>query len=201
MMRGMIGALSRTIGLKGADTDGSKRDENTDGNAHPLKRSRFSVPNFLQPFANEVDYRLDIPPSDDHEKAFHGRRDVLFAKPSLSKQRIANAFRVAKHYYEQEDSDALLTPSEEARTRTKQAATRFFENAYQVLKGTDQNFPLYQGNKCIGFVAIPNSKLVVIAVSQDRVPEKDATLRKDMIDLIARINEREKALHPGNEKK
>jgi len=82
-----------------------------------------------------------------------------------------------------------LQPSHAALVRTERAAIAFFSLAYHMLDKNNEQFPLAGKNKCLGMVAVPNSKLVMIAISQDKKPEKDIILRRQMVDLLDRMNQ------------
>lgn len=144
----------------------------------------FSVPSRLSHLASLVEQRLNIEPSDEHEKAFFGEGSV---NPHEEKRVLSSIYHQARQAYYAVDSEQALMPSSEARMRTKAAAVEFYRLAYE-MTGVGEKFPLFGKNKCIGFVAIPNSKLVVVAVSQDRVPANDVSLRRVMVELMDRMN-------------
>lgn len=83
------------------------------------------------------------------------------------------------------DTGISLEPGKEAEALTKQAARDFFTLASKHLDGL---YPLYGFNKCLGVVVVPSSKLVLLAVSQDRKPSKDLPLRTSFLNLIKAIN-------------
>jgi len=85
-------------------------------------------------------------------------------------------------------SELPLQQSESAVERTKGATRDFFRTVHYYLSISKKQFPLAGKNKCFGAAVVPHTNLVLIAVSQDRVPEKDVKLRKQMEELIAVIN-------------
>jgi len=147
----------------------------------------LNVPSILHSFSRLFENRLKIAPSDAHENAFLG---VSSHNPQESKSRLKGVFSMAKFLYQQEGIENQVEPSQKARFRTQKAAVKFYQLAYRYInKSKDEgNFPLYGKNKCIGFVSIPRSKIVIIAISQDRVPDKDIELRLNMVKLIQAIN-------------
>ena len=82
-----------------------------------------------------------------------------------------------------------LEPKPSALNRTKAAAKQFFSIACQILEASDTPFPLANKNKCLGMVAVPNKRLVIIAISQDKDPTKDEVLRQEMARLLVKINQ------------
>ncbi len=84
---------------------------------------------------------------------------------------------------------SALEPTQHALERTQRAAKDFFSLSYQFLDKNDLPFPLAGLNKCLGMVAIPSSKVVMIAISQDKDPRKDEALRKNMIELLDQLNQ------------
>ena len=81
-----------------------------------------------------------------------------------------------------------LEPTPQALARTKRAAQHFFFLSYQLLEKNNSLFPLAGRNKCLGMVALPNSKLVIIAISQDKDPKKDESLRQAMLNFLNELN-------------
>lgn len=98
----------------------------------------------------------------------------------------------AKHVYKQ--GPAYLTPSEHALERTKKAVQHFFQLAYEITSTSQRKFPLAGHNKCLGMVALPQKKLVFIAISQNKDQAKDIALRQEMFSFIEEINARSKSL-------
>ncbi len=49
-------------------------------------------------------------------------------------------------------------------------------------------YPLAGKNKCLGFVQVPDSNLVLIAISQDKNPAKDEKLRKEFGHFLQALN-------------
>ena len=60
--------------------------------------------------------------------------------------------------------EKLLEPSQEAIARTKRAVSDFFSLAHQILHENNEQFPLAGKNKCLGMVAVPKKKLVMLAI-------------------------------------
>ena len=85
---------------------------------------------------------------------------------------------------------SALEPTKSALDRTKLAAKHFFSLSYTLLSETDQLFPLSSRNKCLGMVAVPNSKLVILAISQDKIPKSDDALRLNMVRFLEQLNKR-----------
>lgn len=81
-----------------------------------------------------------------------------------------------------------LTPSPSAIQRSQQAAQFFFEKIHAFCQKNHIEFPLKDLNKCIGFLAVPKSRLVLVALSQDRLPENDEQIRKSLIHCLEGIN-------------
>jgi hypothetical protein len=81
-----------------------------------------------------------------------------------------------------------LDPSPHALERTRQAAKDFFCLSYQLLELEGGEFPLAGRNKCLGMVAVPTTKVVIIAVSQDKQPSKDELLRNNMVEFLKKLN-------------
>lgn len=81
-----------------------------------------------------------------------------------------------------------LKPNEEALQRTEQAAKIFFATAYRLLVKKGKTFPLATYNKCLGMVSVPNSQLVMIAVSQDKIPALDQGLRRELGLFLEELN-------------
>jgi hypothetical protein len=81
-----------------------------------------------------------------------------------------------------------LEPTPEALERTKRAAKDFFRLSYQLLERHSTLFPLAGRNKCLGMVAVPTKRLVILAISQDKNPENDESLRKEMIVFLNALN-------------
>jgi len=116
----------------------------------------------------------------------------------LSQQicRFGHAVSMARTKFEFAEKGALvhgrptrsLEPKAQAITETKRAVSDFFSLAYQVLNKENIPFPLAGKNKCLGMVAVPRNKLVMIAISQDKNPANDEELRRKMVDLLERIN-------------
>lgn len=145
----------------------------------------LNVPSLFHSFSDLFNHRLQIEPSSGHEEAFLG---IEPHDPQDAKVRLKGVFSMAKYFYEQENVDQKFAPDLFARNRTKKAAAKFYQLAYGIISERDKNFPLYGKNKCIGFVSIPNSKIVIVAISQDRMPRKDVQLRQEMAELIQNIN-------------
>lgn len=104
--------------------------------------------------------------------------------PTVEGAQLARMRCAARHVLSQE---VLLHPTDAALQRTKLAARAFFRIAYQHVQDTKENFPLFERNKCLGMVAIPRSKLVLVAVSQDKDPIQDIELRKKMVEFLQQM--------------
>lgn len=76
----------------------------------------------------------------------------------------------------------------EAIDETKRAAAHFFSLADRQLVQSGAKYPLAGKNKCLGMAVVPNTKLVLMAISQDKSPENDIELRQNMMKLIASVN-------------
>lgn len=85
-------------------------------------------------------------------------------------------------------SELPLQQNRSAVERTKHAARDFFRTVHCCLSASKKQFPLAGKNKCFGAAVVPRTNLVLIAVSQDRVPEKDVKLRKQLAELITEVN-------------
>lgn len=85
-------------------------------------------------------------------------------------------------------SELPLQQSKSAIEKTKDAVRDFFRTVYCHLSNSKNQFPLAGKNKCFGAAVVPRTNLVLIAVSQDRVPKKDVKLRKQLAGLITEIN-------------
>ena len=83
---------------------------------------------------------------------------------------------------------SALEPTEFALERTKLAAKHFFSLSHSFLTETGRVFPLASRNKCLGMVAVPHSKLVILAISQDKNPVNDELLRSDMVSFLEQLN-------------
>ena len=79
--------------------------------------------------------------------------------------------------------------SPEARERTLRAINDFFILSYQLLStDLELKYPLENRNKCIGIVAVPTNRLVMIAISQDKDPSKDSALRANLVRFLEKLN-------------
>ena len=120
-------------------------------------------------------------------------------RDSLQYCQFIQTSSMARSKFEFEEKGALvhgrpvqsLEPTPHAIARTKRAVSDFFSLAYHVLDKNNEQFPLAGKNKCLGIVAVPESKLVMIAISQDKNPAADDALRSQMVDLLDRINHEE----------
>lgn len=83
----------------------------------------------------------------------------------------------------------LEPPSSEAIEKTEEAVRQFCQHACRICYGQGKAFPLAGRNKCLGVAVVPNKRLVLLAVSQDKNPETDLGLRKEMLELIKIINQ------------
>ena len=81
-----------------------------------------------------------------------------------------------------------LEPTSQALERTKNAAKDFFLLSYHLLNERKMQFPLAGRNKCLGMVVVPGSKLVSIAISQDKNPTNDELLRTTMVAFLEELN-------------
>lgn len=136
--------------------------------------SSFSVPLLLSKFSFFFEQNLA-------NNTFLGTNSYY---PQSDKLALRNSMMISKYNYHHE----ALKPSANAIEKTQFAAASFYQLAHQYLSKHLKAFPLVGKNKCLGFVSLPNSKLVMIALSQDRDPKQDIKLRKKMVKLIAQIN-------------
>lgn len=124
--------------------------------------------------------------------------DTSLQRASLQSSQFTQTASMARTQFDFEEKGAMvhgrpvqpIEPNTEAMLNTKRAASAFFALAYQVLKKQNKQFPLAGKNKCLGMVAVPHKKLVMIAISQDKTPAKDDVLRSDMVDLMDCINKK-----------
>lgn len=136
----------------------------------------FCMPIAFQPFTRSFSQKFD---------------DGLFlGKPSPESPSIVNSAHgrlraVSKFICSGPES---LEPSPEALHRTHTAAAGFFRLAAAHCQSTHSDFPLAGHNKCFGMIAVPHSKLVLIAVSQDKIPERDISVRAQLFKFIEAIN-------------
>jgi len=145
---------------------------------HAGIRSPLNVPTALEPFS----------------KAFHHKfkaGDFLGEDSKANKSRARAQLGWTRSYakFLMSSKDGSFEPQEEAVNRTVEAAKAFFALSYSILAENCQQFPLAGRNKCIGIVAVPRSKLVLIAISQDRIPANDTVLRRRMLEHINRLND------------
>jgi hypothetical protein len=143
-------------------------------------RSPIVVPAVLEEFTRSF-------ASKDQEGLFLG--EISPESQGRQRSQFMHTRRMAKHMFFAH-AETVIEPTAIAVERTKQAARTFFSLAYQVLAETEQPFPLAGLNKCLGMVAVPDRKLVMIAISQDKVPTKDVALRQAVVALLAAINQK-----------
>jgi hypothetical protein len=72
--------------------------------------------------------------------------------------------------------------------RITQAALTFFKLIKPHLS-EETPYPLRGYNKCLGFTIVPRTKLVLIAISEDKNREKDTPLRQEFLKLIHKVNQ------------
>ncbi len=142
-------------------------------------RNPLTVPLEYERFANSFIPRLK-------QKSFLG--SVSEERESIQRAQFAQTRKVANSLFAQGKS--ALEPHQKALSKTQQAAKEFFLLSYQFLTEDKQEFPLAGLNKCLGMVAVPQSKLVILAISQDKNPVKDEELRQNMVRLLTQINSR-----------
>lgn len=99
---------------------------------------------------------------------------------------MQSVLTVAKYIYSNEDLS--FEPTEAAQQLTLRAAQTFFTLAYQIIHQNGRQFPLAGRNKCLGMAVVPHTSLVLMAVSQDKIPETDVQLRRNMMILISAVN-------------
>lgn len=124
--------------------------------------------------------------------------DTSLQRESLQSSQFTHTASMARTKFDFIEKGAMvhgrpvqpIEPNTEAMLNTKRAASAFFSLAYQVLQEQNKQFPLAGKNKCLGMVAVPHKKLVMIAISQDKTPAKDEALRSDMVDLLDDINKK-----------
>ena len=143
-----------------------------------VERSRLIVPMPYESFAHSFDTKLD-------DGAFLGRTSP--AEKSHQRRQFAQICRVAKS--ELSKGEVALEPSLQALERTKQAAKDFFFLSYKLLDSSATMFPLAGRNKCLGMVAVPTTTVVTIAISQDKNPVNDESLRNEMVLFLNRLNQ------------
>ena len=85
-------------------------------------------------------------------------------------------------------SGISLKPSEGTLEKTRETARVFFSLTYEYLLEKNEIFPLAGRNKCLGMAVVPKTKLVLIALSQDRFPKNDKQLRDKLLILIDGVN-------------
>ena len=110
--------------------------------------------------------------------------------PTTIKQDLAKVRMRARHLFTSDST--VFEPTDLAVSKTKQAASDFFSYASNQLVGSSTRFPLAGLNKCLGFAVVPGTKLVEIALSMDRAPDKDRDTRHNLYTLIQDINSAQK---------
>ncbi len=143
----------------------------------PSPRSPFIVPIQLEPFAESFRAK-------NAEGDFLGRAPLT--DNAHHRRQYGQIRRVARFNFSQ--GVEALEPSPEALERTQEAAKAFFQLSYLLLEHQKSLFPLAGRNKCLGMVAVPNTKLAIIAISQDKDPSKDERLRHDMVVFLRQLN-------------
>lgn len=103
---------------------------------------------------------------------------------ALEKAHMRSTRAMAKYIYH---SEGDLKPDEDAKAKTKEAARDFFTSAYTHLT-KEEPYPLAGYNKCIGMAVVPQTKLVLIALSEGREPKNDKPLRQKFLTLILKVN-------------
>lgn len=142
------------------------------------RRSPILVPNRLEPFALPF---------------FKKQKEGLFLgtvhpqRPSNQRAKFSRIRMMANHLLSEGESS--LEPSKAALLRTTEAIKHFFRLSYDALKATPSlNYPLAGKNKCLGMVVVPKTRLVLVAISQDKDPQKDIALRTNMMSFLSEIN-------------
>jgi hypothetical protein len=141
------------------------------------ERSPLIVPIELERFANSFSYK-------HAQGLFLG--NVSHERESSQRSQFSRTRRMARSLLEMGLS--MLEPTQPALNRTEQAAIDFFTLSFKFLNKNNMIFPLADHNKCLGMVVVPTTNLVMIAISQDKEPQKDAFLRQQMVDLLNKLN-------------
>ena len=141
-----------------------------------VKRSPFNVSMRYERFAQSFDNK-------NIQGCFLGRTP---AESRVSKQQFGQICRVSRS--ELLKGPEALEPTPAALERTQNAAKNFFALSYQITEEFKIPFPLAGLNKCLGMVAVPSTKLVIIAISQDTNPENDTEVRQNMVNFLSRLN-------------
>lgn len=141
------------------------------------ERSPFKVPIQYERFAQSFETK-------DNEGLFLGRTPPV---SQTNRRQYSQICRVAKSEFLKGAEE--LEPTPQALERTKHAAKNFFLLSYQLLDQLNTHFPLAGCNKCLGMVAVPTTNLVIIAISQDKNPANDESLRNNMVIFLNRLNE------------
>lgn len=147
--------------------------------ASSLDRSSLVIPAMLEVYASKFEERTKA------GLFFGGQPSNL---PSVNRGQLERTRSMAKLIFN--NHDARDDVNQEALERTKTAARCFFSLANALLADTQQSYPLAGRNKCLGMVAVPKSKLVLIAISEDKLPANDIPLRKAMVSFINEINQK-----------
>ncbi len=177
----ILGQPSRDIAQKIASMEDDASHAVSSGKPSSADIPRnFSVPSVFNHFANMLN-------TYSEPDRFQGRDSVVSGKDTKSEFQQVRG--MAKHILH-EGGD--LAPNQQAIERTERAAQTFFQLAYGLIS-PQTPYPLKNKNKCVGFLAIPQSKLVLIAISEDRDPSKDIDMRKSMCHFISQINQLSKA--------
>lgn len=140
-------------------------------------RSLISVPKELECFAKGFQQKLE-------EGVFLG--NLSEQRESLARGELQRVRCSAKALYFSKES---LEPTMEALDLAKRAMQDFFALAFNHLKQKGERYPLAGYNKCLGLAVVPRTRLVLIALSQDREPEKDRPLREKLCKLIFAVNQ------------
>lgn len=105
--------------------------------------------------------------------------------PQVMRQELRQVRAMAKVIYAQGPRLASFKALE----RTENAAKFFFAQAYHLVSsGAMKAYPLEGLNKCIAFFALPKSKLVFVAISEDKLPTKDVEVRQALLRMMTLLN-------------
>lgn len=88
----------------------------------------------------------------------------------------------------QKFNERPVTPNPKVMQSTIEAMKDFFRLSYVHLDHSNQVFPLANCNKCLGFSIVPGTSLVILAISQDKIPKKDEPLRRNMVEHLDQLN-------------
>lgn len=136
----------------------------------------LALPNVLHRWRNQIEQAA-------YKGKFGDRADAL--SPCQTKQGLTHLRAMANAML---DDD--LAPNLQAINHTKQAIVTFFKTLGEYLadSSASHEYPLNGLNKCLGFVALPRSKLVMIGLSMSRPAVKDVGVREAFANCLEAIN-------------